>query len=450
MYIERVSVSGIRGFDGSRAVEDLEFPLPKGGKGSWTVLAGRNGSGKTTLLRAIALGLVGPSYGRELAPEPHRFNYWLSHGVGFGYVSIVVHAHNEDDWDGFSGRGNTPRRAFEGLLTWQRNEHARGTEVIGPGDESLGQGFSRGPWSEESWGWFIAGYGPFRRLEGGSEKAQRLTYGNTPVSRVASLFHEDVSLTESVQWLKALHMRRLEEREGAEELLMFVISVLNEGLLPDGFHVTRVDSDGLWAEHSGTPILIHELSDGYRTVAALVLDLVRQVNSVADGRGLEYDESGSPYIDMPGVVLIDEIDVHLHVSWQKTIGGWLKRHFPNIQFIVSSHSPYICQSADPGGLIRLPGVSEEETPRAVSEDLYRRIVYGSGDDALLTELFGIDTPYSEEAERERSHLVDLERAVLEGTATEPERDEYVRLSTLLTSSVSTRVAEIAASLNRNT
>ena len=47
-----------------------------------------------------------------------------------------------------------------------------------------------------------------------------------------------------------------------------------------------------------------------------------------------------------GVILIDEIDAHLHPAWQKRIGFWLKAHFPNIQFIVTTHSPFICQAAD--------------------------------------------------------------------------------------------------------
>ena len=65
---------------------------------------------------------------------------------------------------------------------------------------------------------------------------------------------------------------------------------------------------------------------------------------------------------VPGVVIIDEIDAHLHVSWQRRIGSWLTSHFPNIQFIVTTHSPYICRSADLGALIRLPGVDEEASP----------------------------------------------------------------------------------------
>jgi hypothetical protein len=201
------------------------------------------------------------------------------------------------------------------------------------------------------------------------------------------------------------------------------------------------------------------MSDGYRTVTALVLDLVRHMEQVyGDKQGSriagehayrpDQPDSGEdrPRVPLPGVVLIDEVDAHLHVSWQKKIGGWLKDHFPAVQFIVTSHSPYICQSADPGGLIRLAGLDEEAPPRVVGEDLYQRIVNGSGDDALLTDLFGVDSLYSDEAERQRQRLVVLERAILDNTASADEEHEYEVLREQLKSSLTTRVNEVAASL----
>ncbi|GAB3701978.1 AAA family ATPase [Nocardiopsis oceani] len=446
MYIERISVDGIRGFHGARAVEDLQFPLPGNGHGSWTVLAGRNGSGKTTLLRAIALGLVGPAYARNLVSD---FRQWVSHGAESGDVSVTFHP--DGDWDGFT-QGRPRQKSFAGSLQWQRLEVDRNPmgAVVGPMDISMGaarRSPERGPWSELTRGWYVAGYGPFRRLDGGSAAAQRLVLTPGPVARLASLFEEDVSLAESVQWLKDLLLRKAENHLGAGELLDFVERILDDGLLPDGFKVHGVHVDGLWVEHKGRTSALGEVSDGYRTVAALVLDLVRQMHWAGGNDALGESRDGTPCIALPGVVLIDEIDVHLHVSWQKEIGRWFKKHFPHVQFIVSSHSPYICQSADPGGLIRLPGVNEEEAPRVVSEELYQRIVYGSGDDALLTDLFGIETPYSEEAEDKRRRLGALELAVLRGKASEAERQEYVELSRKLNSSLSARVDEVAARLD---
>lgn len=426
-------------------MENLEFPPPKGGRGSWTVLAGRNGSGKTTMLRAIALGLVGPSYGRHLVPD---FGHWVSHDAALGDITVTIDP--DDHWDKFT-QGRRPQESFPGSLQWRRldTDQRFRDQVSGPSNTSRGKGSKspeRGPWSEETSGWYVAGYGPFRRLEGGSTAAQRLTLNNGPVARLASLFDEDVSLAESVQWLKDLLLRQRSESR-PEAPLDFVFRFLNDGLLPDGFQVSHVDADGLWVEHGGKTSALREVSDGYRTVAALVLDLVRQLHWAGGEEAFADDDHGRPLVVMPGVVLIDEIDVHLHVSWQKAIGGWLKRHFPNIQFIVSSHSPYICQSADPGGLIRLPGVNEERAPEVVSEELYQRIVYGSGDDALLTDLFGIETPYSEAAEAKRRHLGRLELAILRGRSSDAERQEYVELSEMLNSSLAARADEVASRLD---
>jgi hypothetical protein len=121
-------------------------------------------------------------------------------------------------------------------------------------------------------------------------------------------------------------------------------------------------------------------------------------------------------------------------------------HFPEIQFIVTTHSPYICQSADPGGLILLPSPRDSTAPHIVDTDLYQRVVYGSGDDAILSDLFGVDSPYSPAAEKLRQRLGDLEVKVLDGAASDAEKEEYRALSETLTSSVTARADEVAARL----
>ncbi|MEU7989394.1 AAA family ATPase [Streptosporangium canum] len=451
VYIADLKISGVRGFSGPRSA-DLRLTRPDGSHAGWTVLAGRNGSGKTTLLRALALAMAGPSTARSLVPS---FDGWISNDLSDATVEVKIAF--DDDLDGF-GRGRRPKQPFSARLNWSRELMGdSGRYGLQPSMSGHGTTAFRGPWADNPLGWFSAGYGPFRRLAGGSADTRQLMLSVGPVARLASLFHEDASLAESVSWLIDLHLRSLEGQYGAADLLAFVIELLNDGLLPDGFRIERVNSDGLWARRDGQPISLREMSDGYRTVTALVLDIVRQmrqanpgaVDGLAAGRrarlpGLPLEPPGKPTIGLPGVVLIDEIDVHLHVSWQKKIGEWLKSHFPAVQFIVTSHSPYICQSADPGGLIRLPGVDEDVPPRVVDEDLYERVVYGSGDDALLTDLFGMDSPYSSHAEDLRRRLTVLERAVLRGKAAPEEVREYERLRETLTSSLTARVDEVAA------
>ncbi|MFD7426227.1 AAA family ATPase [Streptomyces sp. NPDC059818] len=256
-------------------------------------------------------------------------------------------------------------------------------------------------------------------------------------------------MAEGVAWLIEQHLRALEGREGAAALKRAALFVLGDELLPDGYRVEDVDSEGLWVTRDGHRFPLREMSDGFRTVAALVVDLLKQIHDAfGDEAFAREDEDRPGPLQVPGVVIIDEIDAHLHVTWQRRIGPWLTMRFPNIQFIVTTHSPYICQAADPGGLIRLPGVEEDSAPEVVPEDLYERVVYGSGDDAVLSDLFGLDTPYSERAEHARAEFVSLESKVYDGDTSPGTVERYQKLKDLLSSSPATRVQEMSAQLHR--
>ncbi|MFK0049971.1 AAA family ATPase [Streptomyces sp. NPDC090741] len=449
MYVTRVQIADIKGFSGNRAV-DLELPA----RGGWTVIAGRNSSGKSTLLQALALALGGPAVARGLVQD---FSDWIANTADSGTVD--VHVVGTKGFDSFAGKGNKPKSGFPLHLQWERPHREAGERqkslrpVMEAHGDTAEDSANRGPWAENPRGWFCAGYGPFRRLTGGSSEVRRLMTNQGPAGRMATLFNEDASLAEGVSWLVDLRLRSYEENksEGTSgPLLDMVLRLLKDGLLPDKYQIETVNADGLWVSKDGQkkPFPLREMSDGYRTVAALVLDLVRQIHTVHGPLETLPTPSGGVAVQAPGVVLIDEVDAHLHVTWQRRIGDWLREHFPNIQFIVTSHSPYICQAADPGGLIRLPGPDEQRAPETVDNDLYHRVAYGSGDDAVLSDLFGLETPYSLRAEEQRQRLVALERKVYADTASEAELAEYQELSARLASSLQTRVAEVSARLGR--
>ncbi|WHT16588.1 AAA family ATPase [Crossiella sp. CA-258035] len=439
MYISRVRLENIRGFHGARNV-DLTLTRPDRSHAGWTVIAGRNGSGKTSLLRAIALAASGPHIARSVVPD---FDNWLSTDSDAGLADVNLEV--DRSVDPFESLQPMFSEVYAGLK-WHTSTrgHSRKAMLRTKVTSDVAVAMS-GPWQENRSGWLCVAYGPFRRLTGGTPDTQRLMSGPGPVARVASLFHEDASLAEGVGWLIQQHLRTFEEKPGARELRDAVLLLLADGLLPDGYRIKSVDSEGLHVEKNGNQFPLREMSDGYRVVTALVVDIVKQIH---DAYGdLPLDTSGVvPAITAPGVVIIDEVDAHLHVSWQKRIGGWLKQHFPRIQFIVTTHSPYICQAADPGGLIRLPGPDENVAPTVVDEDLYERVVYGSGDDAALSELFGLDSPYSEDAEKLRRELVALEMVVLAGEADDEQIQRYKNLRKTLTSSQLARNDEVAARL----
>ncbi len=96
---------------------------------------------------------------------------------------------------------------------------------------------------------------------------------------------------------------------------------------------------------SGYRLGLDQLSDGERSFLAIVSDLVRRL-------ALANPELKNPLLGA-GVVLIDELELHLHPTWQRSVADKLRATFPNIQFIATTHSPFVLQSLKAGELINL-------------------------------------------------------------------------------------------------
>lgn len=439
MYVTRLRLDGVRGFHGARAC-DLDFTRPDGSFAGWTVLAGHNGSGKTTLLRSIALALAGPERASRLDGEVEDYR---TYGQSRGKLELSLLADPETDLGAPSSSDPSTVTAV-----WEPGREPLSADDAPPARVRFladpGAVIARYLWDfSPPPGWFCAAYGPFRRLSG-TGLFERDRQNPDRAEAMRTLFEEDSALTEAVAWLVSVHTRRLEGEEGAEELLENVRALLNDDLLPGDFRVEKVTSRGLWlqrADGAGPLIAQWRMSDGLRTVTALVLDVVRQLHAAYGLLALHRDDSGRPYVPYPGVVLIDEVDAHLHVSWQQRIGEWFKTHFPAVQFIVTTHSPYICQAADPGGLVRLPGPDEQAPPQVVDDQEYGTIVYGTGDDAVLSDFFGLPSPFSRRAEELREELADLEYEVASGDATPETERRFRTLRRTLASSQATYVED---------
>jgi hypothetical protein len=129
---------------------------------------------------------------------------------------------------------------------------------------------------------------------------------------------------------------------------------------------------------------------------ATILDLVHGMAAVYGVEGLfTQDQAGRVTVERPGVVLIDEIESHLHPTWQRDIPEWLKAHFPMVQFIVSTHSPLVAQAADPNGAFVLP--SHDDTgrmPRRLDDHEYERLRLKRAEKTLLGSAFGLKSTRS--------------------------------------------------------
>ena len=264
-------------------------------------------------------------------------------------------------------------------------------------------------WSPAAAGWFCCGYGPFRRVFGASSEATQIMVSPS-TARFATMFQEAASLAEADRWLRDLKYKELENKQAERQQLEILLQVLQDDLMPNQLSVDRVDSDGLWlVDRNGVELAWSEMSDGYRAALALLTDIVRHLMNAYGVSGLtDRGEDGRLFIKRSGVVLIDEIDAHLHPEWQRVIGFWLKRHFPNIQFLVTTHSPIICQAADPNGLFVLPEPGSGVQPRALDEQEYRKVIASRPDTILLTSAFGLDNTRSPRAVEGRAELAKLQ------------------------------------------
>lgn len=436
MHIVEIKLEGIRGFPFSGSAASLSFARKDGTLPRWIVVAGRNGAGKSTFLQALALAIAGPSVARLLA---ETFQGWIRDGEEHARAAVKLRF---GDDDGYLSSGRKPGFEPWAAMVWERADGPEPTVST----TSIGGKWMpvRGPWSENPRGWFTAGYGPFRRLSPAPTEAQRLMMSPGRPAALASLFREDASLSESVVWLQQIYLRRLEGRPEAQAIEDLVLKLLDDGLLPEGMRVERVDSEGLWVRTPEDRLLsLASLSDGYRTVAGLVLDLIKQLVSAFGTVVFDVDDGGHVSVLHEGVVLIDEIDVHLHIEWQKRIGFWLKDHFPHMQFIVTTHSPFICQAADERGLIRLsPAWGHNPGAEILTGEDFNRVVNGTVDDAVLTDLFGLDSVLSDSARHARQQLAELEALALTRELTPAQHRQLDSLRAQVPTSQADRAIEV--------
>lgn len=393
MYISRLHLQNVRTF------EDLEWEPPSNQLAGWHVILGDNGAGKSTFLRAIALAFSGPTEAYALRQD---WSTWIRHRET--KCSIHLEITQDPQFDYWTGTGRTSPAALKFGLEI-KNEG--GSPPISIQALHARPDATRHVWGD-NYGWFSAGFGPFRRFSGGNKDYEKLFYTNERLARHLSAFGEDVALTEAISWLRELRFKQLEKKpEG--DLLVRVIEFVNQpGFLPHNATLAAVDSERVvFRDGNGFEISVLDLSDGYRSILSLTFELIRQMSFAYDPEVI-FDSHDSHTIVAPGVVLIDEIDVHLHPTWQQRIGEWFRTRFPNVQFIVTTHSPLVCQAAEYGSIWKLPAPGTDEEGHRVTGTVLQRLLFGDILEAYGSGLFGV-AERSNVAKEKLHRLAELNR-----------------------------------------
>jgi energy-coupling factor transporter ATP-binding protein EcfA2 len=412
MYVKSVKLENLKGFPA------LYFNLerPDGSYSGWTVFLGGNASGKSTLLKCIALALLGPTNATRLLGAPVG---WIRDRAKRTEISVQLERAKDSDTF-VKRRGGPPESIEAALRIFFPDAETESSGGSAPADAPASLPALRaverrvkdtrirdaetGPWNQNARGWFCCGYGPMRRLSGHSTESIRIAAGDNRLARFVTLFREDAALSESERWLTTNHSRLLEakaeKRDDASELTKLldgVHSLINDDLLPHGMVISRVTVDHVYVKDGRSIELpMRDISDGCRSIYATVLDLV---HSMAEAYGADNlfatSENGRVIINHPGVVLIDEIEAHLHPAWQRDIPQWLKVHFPRVQFLVGTHSPLVAQAVDPGGAFLLPSPTDRaREPRRLDDNEVEKLRLGQALKTLLGTAFGLDNTRS--------------------------------------------------------
>ncbi len=439
MYIKKISITNIRSIDHL----EIKFLKPAG----WHVIIGDNGSGKSTVMRCISAALIGIQEINSILPV---WGEWLRKNEKEG--EIILEKTFDPKFDLQLTQKTIDKQTkykdkviFRLLRLYEDHATLGGEHLTWPDDFD--------PLSHHS-GKFSAGFGPFRRFTGGDNKRDMIFKSSPRAAAHLTVFGEDIALTEALNWLKDLDRRRLKQKESTgnsmanepqngflnedEKMFESVKLFINKsGLLPHNSFFDSIDIDGdvVFKDGNNNLVKVTEMSDGYRSILSLVFELIRQLTvSYPIDKVFANIRSDAKKMDIPvpGVVLIDEVDAHLHPTWQARIGEWFTQFFPNIQFIVTTHSPLICRACEKGTIWRLAAPGSDFKSAEIKGIEKDRLVFGNILDAYGTEVFGQSPVRSSRTDEKLARLGRLNMLSAFGKINEEEEEERIQLQKTLT------------------
>lgn len=291
----------LENFKGIKLIE--LYNLPKGAP--WIFLTGENGFGKTSVLQAIASCLAGF--------EGHLLQYF--DGDFYPDLSCTLH-------DGRS---------------YQLNQQARNR--FAHQSQSSTDSFK-----------LLACYGS-SRLDTYTESSSHKKYMESTTQNL----YDSRSLLENIEFQLSRWYAKQEDPEfktkyqTTRSLLIDILQLkdIRVDFKTDQVSYIEKDEEG----HAYTPLPMSQLASGYRSLVAMIGDMILRLFRTQKG---VHDPK-----DLKGIVIIDELDLHFHPKWQKRLPGIFSKYFPNIQFIASTHSPIPLLGAPRGSVFLTVHRSEE-------------------------------------------------------------------------------------------
>lgn len=361
-YFLSITLENVRCFGEQQT---LDLSDGNGKPAQWTILLGNNGTGKTTVLQVIALEA-------ELVTERVHQKPPI-----FPTRRLQEFA---DDKHGFFRTDRVPANVVAHVAIGPSLFAARNQPH--PSELRISGGRSHPATREvpnQCPAIICYAYGAARRM------AERSLPEGEPDTGTETLFSYHADLRNAEDWLlradyaaskESPQRKRQQERlEQVKQLLLAILPEIDgiQFLTGSGVYpIPRVEFH--------TPygwVQLRHLGYGYQTVIAWMIDLASRMIE-------RYPDSPDPLAE-PAVVLVDEIDLHLHPLWQRQLIGYLSRHFPNTQFIATAHSPLVVQAATGANL----AVLRRDGDHVVIDNNVATIRNWRIDQVLTSDLFGL-------------------------------------------------------------
>jgi predicted ATPase len=396
MYLDWIRLQNFRTF---RNVEiDLihsgtnfkEPDLPRPKLPNMNLLLGNNGLGKSAFLKGIALAALGPAVAdagiypyRLIRRESAKNSKTKPAGSSLfpngtdALITARFRPHEQDHVPphvkeieslvGIRERGDIER------LAWLHSDEKTWHPVF----------------QSESDAFFVVGYSATRHVERSDRESPSLRSETAFVraQRVQGLFQESFPLIPLTAWLPRIQDSNPGRYTQVEHLI--------NRLLGRGHYTFSGEMDGreYVFERGGLKVPFPALSDGYRAYLGWLGDLLYHVVTTCP--------SGKKLVDNHGIVMIDEIDLHLHPKWQMTVLPILAKELPNLQFIATSHSPLIVGSLEWMNIIVMePAGATASIPKRLQAPVHGL----DADQVLLTNFFGLDSTRASDKQRRLKRL----------------------------------------------
>lgn len=351
MYIKKIELKRIRCFDEIKINLNSSANLNK-----WLVILGNNGVGKTTLLRSIAIGLCDATTSASLVGE--LYGDLVRENEKNGEIIIELS----------ESKSSRKKLVIHTFLEKSKSGYIEIKQTTSPKNNF--------PWEKI----FVCGYGASRRGYGTKDYIE---YGI--VEAVYTLFNYEASLQNP-----ELVIRRIMDTYSlsSKDILKWIDELL---MLPP--KSTKLGKTGLVISgHWGKFIPIGALGDGYQSILGWILDLLGWVF-------LYYEKDFER--DPVGIVLLDELEQHLHPRWQRKVISLIRQKFPRMQFITTTHSPLCVLSITDlkKDEYKIGFLDQEE--ESVNYIEINELPRGQRVDRLLTSyLFGLNSASDDETKEE--------------------------------------------------